>query len=144
MKSCSSFLLLLSTRIIVSSLVPMTNESNREVLIAVDTVFLRDRTKHVELLARVHDHNIGRYHKGFRMLTMGWPDGSTSRYCCPFSVLLQRRIARFPCVTISISELNCHQCILLAKSKILINKIHVIQKRQNREEMIVIIERIPV
>jgi len=49
----------------------MTDESNREVLIADDTVFMRDRSKHVELLARVHDHNTGRYHKGFRMLTMG-------------------------------------------------------------------------
>ena len=65
------FLLLLSTRIIVSSLEPLTDESNRKVLIADDTIFLRDRSKHVELLARVHDHNTGRYHKGFRMLTMG-------------------------------------------------------------------------
>jgi hypothetical protein len=71
------FLLLLSTRIIVNSLEPMTGESNRKVLIADDTVFLRDRSKHVELLARVHDHNTGRYHKGFRMLTMGWSDGSS-------------------------------------------------------------------
>lgn len=71
------FLLLLSTRIIVSSLEPLTDESNRKVLIADDTTFLRDRSKHVELLARVHDHNTGRYHKGFRMLTMGWSDGSS-------------------------------------------------------------------
>jgi len=71
------FLLLLSTRIIVNSLEPMTDESNRKVLIADDTLFLRDRSKHVELLARVHDHNTGRYHKGFRMLTMGWSDGGS-------------------------------------------------------------------
>jgi hypothetical protein len=71
------FLLLLSTRIIVNSLEPMTDESNRKVLIADDTLFLRDRSKHVELLACVHDHNTGRYHKGFRMLTMGWSDGSS-------------------------------------------------------------------
>jgi DDE superfamily endonuclease/Archaeal putative transposase ISC1217 len=71
------FLLLLSTRIIVNSLEPMTDESNIRVLIADDTLFLRDRSKHVELLARVHDHNTGLYHKGFRMLTMGWSDGSS-------------------------------------------------------------------
>ena len=71
------FLLLLSTRIIVNSLEPMTDESNRKVLIVDDTLFLRDRSKHVELLARVHDHNTGRYHKGFRMLTMGWSDGGS-------------------------------------------------------------------
>ncbi len=67
----------MSTRIIVNSLEPITGESNRKVLIADDTVFLRDRSKHVELLARVHDHNTGCYHKGFRMLTMGWSDGSS-------------------------------------------------------------------
>lgn len=71
------FLLLLSTRIIVNSLEPMTGESNRKVLIADDTLFLRDRSKHVELLARVHDHNTGRCHKGFRMLTVGWSDGNS-------------------------------------------------------------------
>src|SRR5664279_4692161 len=71
------FLLLLSTRIIVNSLEPMTDESNIRVLIADDTLFLRDRSKHVELLARVHDHNTSLYHKGFRMLTMGWSDGSS-------------------------------------------------------------------
>jgi hypothetical protein len=71
------FLLLLSTRIIVKRLEPLTDESNRKVLIVDDTLFLRDRSKHVELLARVHDHNTGRYHKGFRMLTMGWSDGSS-------------------------------------------------------------------
>jgi hypothetical protein len=71
------FLLLLSTRIIVNRLEPLTDESNRKVLIVDDTLFLRDRSKHVELLARVHDHNTGLYHKGFRMLTMGWSDGSS-------------------------------------------------------------------
>ena len=71
------FLLLLSTRIIVSRLEPLTAGGNLKVLIVDDTLFLRDRSKHVELLARVHDHNTGRYHKGFRMLTMGWSDGSS-------------------------------------------------------------------
>ena len=71
------FLLLLSTRIIVGRLEPLTDGANLKVLIVDDTLFLRDRSKHVELLARVHDHNTGRYHKGFRMLTMGWSDGSS-------------------------------------------------------------------
>lgn len=71
------FLLLLSTRIIVSRLESLTDASNRKVLIADDTLYLRDRSKKVELLARVHDHNTGRYHKGFRMLTMGWCDGGS-------------------------------------------------------------------
>jgi hypothetical protein len=71
------FLLLLSTRIIVNRLEPLTDASNLKVLIADDTLYLRDRSKHVELLARVHDHNTGRYHKGFRMLTVGWCDGGS-------------------------------------------------------------------
>lgn len=71
------FLLMLSTRIIVNQLEPLTDASNLKVLIADDTLYLRDRSKHVELLARVHDHNTGRFHKGFRMLTMGWCDGGS-------------------------------------------------------------------
>ena len=71
------FLLLLSTRVIVQKLLPLTDESTTKVLIADDTLYLRDRSKHVELLARVHDHNTGRYHRGFRMLTLGWSDGNS-------------------------------------------------------------------
>ena len=73
----SKFLLLLSTGIVINRLEPLTGPSNLKVLIADDTLYLRDRSKHVELLARVHDHNTGRYHKGFRMLTMGWSDGGS-------------------------------------------------------------------
>lgn len=71
------FLLLLSTRIIVQRLLPLTDESTRKVLIVDDTLYRRDRSKHVELLARVHDHNTGRYCRGFRMLTLGWSDGTS-------------------------------------------------------------------
>ena len=46
-------------------------------LIADDTLYSRDRSKRVELLARVHDHNTGRYVRGFRMLTLGWSDGNS-------------------------------------------------------------------
>jgi hypothetical protein len=71
------FLLLLSTGIVINRLEALTDPSNLKVLIADDTLYLRDRSKQVELLARVHDHNTGRYHKGFRMLTMGWSDGGS-------------------------------------------------------------------
>ena len=71
------FLLLLSTRVIVQKLLPLTEDSTTKVLIADDTLYLRDRSKRVELLARVHDHNTKRYHRGFRMLTLGWSDGSS-------------------------------------------------------------------
>jgi DDE superfamily endonuclease len=69
------FLSLLSTRVIVQQLLPLTDDSVLKVLIADDTLYNRDRSKRVELLSRVHDHNTGRYLRGFRMLTMGWSDG---------------------------------------------------------------------
>jgi hypothetical protein len=71
------FLLLLSTRVIVQRLLPLTDEATTKVLIADDTLYNRDRSKRVELLARVHDHNTGRYVRGFRMLTLGWSDGNS-------------------------------------------------------------------
>jgi hypothetical protein len=71
------FLLLLSTRVIVQRLLPLTDEATTKVLIVDDTLYSRDRSKRVELLARVHDHNTGRYVRGFRMLTLGWSDGNS-------------------------------------------------------------------
>jgi len=71
------FLLLLSTRIIAQRLLPLTDEATTKVLIVDDTLYSRDRSKRVELLARVHDHNTGRYTRGFRMLTLGWSDGNS-------------------------------------------------------------------
>jgi hypothetical protein len=71
------FLLLLSTRVIVQKMLPLTNETTTKVLIADDTLYDRNRSKRVELLARVHDHNTGRYMRGFRMLTLGWSDGNS-------------------------------------------------------------------
>jgi hypothetical protein len=68
---------LLSTRVIVQKLLPLTDEATTKVLIVDDTLYSRDRSKRVELLARVHDHNTKRYVRGFRMLTLGWSDGNS-------------------------------------------------------------------
>lgn len=46
-------------------------------LIFDDSMFERNRSKSVELLARFKDHATGAFYKGFRMLTMGWSDGHT-------------------------------------------------------------------
>ena len=54
---------------------PLTNKSRQDVLILDDTPYNRNRSKEVELLARVRDHNSKSYLKGFRMLTLGWSDG---------------------------------------------------------------------
>jgi hypothetical protein len=42
-----------------------------------DSLYNRNRSKNVELLARVHDHNDHRFYRGFRLLTLGWSDGSS-------------------------------------------------------------------
>ena len=69
------FLLLLSSRVIREELEPLTDAANMKVLIADDTLYRRNRSKHVELLSRVFDHTDNRYYRGFRMLTLGWSDG---------------------------------------------------------------------
>ena len=68
-------LLLLSSRVIRDELEPLTGADNMKVLIADDTLYRRNRSKHVELLSRVFDHTDKRYYRGFRMLTLGWSDG---------------------------------------------------------------------
>jgi hypothetical protein len=40
-------------------------------------MFERNRSKKVELLTRIYDHAKHTYRFGFRMLTLGWSDGST-------------------------------------------------------------------
>ena len=44
-------------------------------LVLDDSVVKRNRSKAVELLARVYDHAEHKYQKGFTMLTLGWSDG---------------------------------------------------------------------
>ena len=40
-----------------------------------DSVIKRNRSKKVELLARIYDHTEHKYQRGFSMLTLGWTDG---------------------------------------------------------------------
>jgi hypothetical protein len=55
----------------------LTSADRDAVFIVDDSMFERNRSKAVELLARFKDHASGAYYKGFRMLTMGWSDGHT-------------------------------------------------------------------
>lgn len=55
----------------------LTSEEREKVLVADDSDYDRSRSKKVELLARIFDHNSGRYLKGFKLLTLGWTDGAT-------------------------------------------------------------------
>jgi hypothetical protein len=55
----------------------LTSENRVCAFIFDDSMFERNRSKAVELLARFKDHATGAFYKGFRMLTMGWSDGHT-------------------------------------------------------------------
>ena len=71
------FTTLLSARIIAETIEPLTSESRRNAFIVDDSLFERQGSKKVELLAKVFDHASHRYTRGFRMLTLGWSDGVT-------------------------------------------------------------------
>lgn len=55
----------------------LTSVTRTSVFIVDDSMFERNRSKAVELLARFKDHATGAYYKGFRLLTLGWSDGHT-------------------------------------------------------------------
>ena len=55
----------------------MDSADRVNVLTIDDSMFERNRSKKVELLAKVYDHAKHTYRFGFRMLTLGWSDGST-------------------------------------------------------------------
>ena len=71
------FTTLLVSRIIRDAIVPLDSEDRANVLIIDDSMFERNRSKKVELLAKAYDHANHRYRFGFRMLTLGWSDGSS-------------------------------------------------------------------
>ncbi|MFH2122366.1 MAG: transposase [Pseudomonadota bacterium] len=55
----------------------LTSEEREKVLIFDDSTYDRSRSRMVELLAWIYDHNSGRNLKGFRLLTLGWSDGNS-------------------------------------------------------------------
>lgn len=57
----------------------LTDSDRPKVMIIDDSMYDRNRSKKVELLARCMDHSSlnKRFYKGFRMLTLGWSDGFT-------------------------------------------------------------------
>ena len=79
------FLHLLSGAVIRQRLLPLSAKETPKVFIVDDSLYNRNRSKKVELLARVHDHNENRFYCGFRLLTLGCSDGST---CVPVSFSL--------------------------------------------------------
>lgn len=71
------FLHLLCAGVLNKTILPLTSIDTPKVFIVDDSLYNRNRSKNVELLARVHDHNDNRYYRGFRLLTLGWSDGSS-------------------------------------------------------------------
>lgn len=53
----------------------LTRPERVNVLILDDSVIKRNRSKKMELLARVYDHVEHKFQKGFTLLTLGWSDG---------------------------------------------------------------------
>lgn len=53
----------------------LTSASRIRVFIVDDSVMGRERSKKVELLARIFDHVSGRFVRGYNLLTLGWSDG---------------------------------------------------------------------
>ena len=71
------FTTVLSGRIIKEAITPLDSEDRANVLIIDDSMLERNRSKKVELLTKVYDHAEHAFKFGFRMLTLGWSDGST-------------------------------------------------------------------
>ncbi len=71
------FTTVLASRIIRDAVVPLNDACRTNVLCIDDSMFERNRSKKVELLAKTYDHAKHAYQFGFRMLTLGWTDGST-------------------------------------------------------------------
>ena len=70
----SKFLLLLAVKV-TTVFHSLTRPERVNVLILDDSVIKRNRSKSVELLARVYDHVEHKCQKGFTLLTLGWSDG---------------------------------------------------------------------
>ena len=64
------FTTILSSRIIRDAIVPLDSKDRASVLIIDDSMFERNRSKKVELLAKVYDHAKHKYRFGFQMLTL--------------------------------------------------------------------------
>lgn len=60
---------------VTSAFDSLTRPERVKVLILDDSIIKRNRSKLVELLARVYDHVEHKCQKGFTLLALGWSDG---------------------------------------------------------------------
>lgn len=68
------FLFLLALKV-TNAFDHLTRPGRVRALVLDDSVIKRNRSKKVELLARIYDHVEHRFQKGFSLLTLGWTDG---------------------------------------------------------------------
>ena len=68
------FLLLLAVRV-TTAFRKLTCKGRVTVLVLDDSVLRRNRSKAVELLAKVYDHVFHEFVRGFNLLALGWTDG---------------------------------------------------------------------
>ena len=68
------FLLLLAAQV-TTAFRKLTGKKRVAVLVLDDSVMRRNRSKAVELLARVYDHVFHEFVRGFNLLALGWSDG---------------------------------------------------------------------
>ncbi len=71
------FTALLAVNIATDVIIPATSDDRVNALIVDDSMFSRTCSKKVELLSKIFDHAKKSYLYGFRMLTLGWTDGTT-------------------------------------------------------------------
>ncbi|MCH5401979.1 transposase, partial [Lactobacillus delbrueckii] len=71
------FTILLAEKIINEHLKDLTSDQRADCFVFDDSLYSRTGYKKTELAAKVFDHVSMTYKKGFRMMTMGWTDGSS-------------------------------------------------------------------
>ena len=73
-------ILLVIATTIIGKIYPLTSEKRINAIVVDDSPYSRNRSKKVELLAKVYDHAskaTNKFFMGFRMLTLGFTDGNT-------------------------------------------------------------------
>ena len=73
-------ILLIIANTVIAKVYPLTSEKRINAIVVDDSPYYRNRSKKVELLAKVHNHAskaANKFFMGFRMLTLGFTDGNT-------------------------------------------------------------------
>jgi hypothetical protein len=65
------------SKVINQKIKPLTSQEREDVFIIDDSGYPRNKSKKVELLANVFDHNDMKFFKGFRLMQLGWSDGNS-------------------------------------------------------------------